>query len=198
MSYYYNYFLGYIKDNKVYPLGPFDNKGKIHAIISRSRSFASDLHDDFLPIDEELLSDELKEQFQYKNYNGDIVTEHIKCLPIDKLGNDNYIKSGYFLIEDIEEYQKDKNTEDIFYEAMTPELYAMKMKNELAFGTPKEKFDAEENPLDVHSCSEYAYFAYPNYLSREYEVSRIKDYASIFEYADVIEDAELVALETEG
>ena len=48
MSYYYNYYLGYVKDGRVFSLGPFDYSGKLKALLSRSRSFASDLHDRFL------------------------------------------------------------------------------------------------------------------------------------------------------
>ena len=49
ISWYYCYTLAIKskKDNKIYPLGPFDNKGEWKYIIERSRSFASDLHERF-------------------------------------------------------------------------------------------------------------------------------------------------------
>ena len=34
MSTCYNYFLGYMKDDKIFPLGPYDSKGKLRSITS--------------------------------------------------------------------------------------------------------------------------------------------------------------------
>lgn len=59
MSYYYNYYLGYKKDGKFYPMAPYDRKGKLESILWKSRSFASDLHEDFRIIKNEDISDEL-------------------------------------------------------------------------------------------------------------------------------------------
>ena len=38
MSYYYNYYIGYKKDNKIYPLGPYDCNGNLKPVISKSSS----------------------------------------------------------------------------------------------------------------------------------------------------------------
>lgn len=61
MSYYYNYYLGYKKDGILYPMGPFSRKGKLECLLWKSRSYASDLHEDFLLADEKEVSDELYE-----------------------------------------------------------------------------------------------------------------------------------------
>lgn len=61
MSYYYNYYLGYKKDGVLYPMGPFDRKGKLACVLWKSRSFASDLHEDFRIADDKQTSIELRE-----------------------------------------------------------------------------------------------------------------------------------------
>ena len=109
MSYYYNYYIGYKKDNKIYPLGPYSCDGKINEVLSRSRSFASDLHDDFHKMPNEMITSELRRDFEYENFNGE-KTVDVKYLELDKMPDDNFIKSGYFLIEDVQSYLKDKDT----------------------------------------------------------------------------------------
>lgn len=197
MSYYYNYYIGYKKDNKIYPLGPYSCDWKINEVLSRSRSFASDLHNDFKNIPSEMISSELRRDFEYEDFNGK-KTVDVKYLEIDKMPDDNFIKSGYFLIEDICSYIKDKDTEDIFYEHLDPEVYTMKLQNELKFGKPKTKYDAEGNPFPNYFCEDYAYFAYPDYNCKEYESFIIKQQAYIYEYTNAVKDAEIVILETEG
>ena len=197
MSYYYNYYIGYKKDNKIYPLGPYSCDGKINEVLSRSRSFASDLHDDFHKIPDEMISSELRRDFEYENFNGEKIVD-VKYLELDKMSDDNFIKSGYFLIEDVQSYLKDKDTEDIFYEYLEPAVYTMKMENELKFGKPETKYDVEGNPFSNYSCGDYTYFAYPDYHCKEYESFIIKQQAYIYEYTDVVKDAEIVILETEG
>ena len=199
MSTYYNYYIGYRdKDTGLlYPLGPFDCFGNLKAVISRSRSFASDLHDDFYPIDDDNVSKELKENLGYKESDGTYSFEG-KYLDAKDLPSGNYIKSGYFLISDIEEYIKtDCDSEGLFYDKLTPTMYALKMHNELAFGPPKEKLDCEGNVIEQYSCADYAYFSYPDYLSKEYESDVIRQHIGVLEDYDFPKDFEIVVLETE-
>lgn len=55
MSYYYTYYLGRRETatGKVGLAGPYDKDGRAVSIMSKSRSFASDLHEDMLPLAEE-------------------------------------------------------------------------------------------------------------------------------------------------
>lgn len=59
MSYYYTYYLAYEKNGKLYPYGPFDSKGKLCSILSKSRSFTSNLPEFFKSIEHSKISDEL-------------------------------------------------------------------------------------------------------------------------------------------
>ena len=197
MSYYYNYYIGYKKNNKIYPLGPYSYDGRINEVLSKSRSFASDLHNDFKEVPNDMISSELRRDFEYEDFNGK-KTVNVKYLELDKMPDDNFIKSGYFLIEDIQTYLKDKYIEDIFYERLDPEIYTMKLQNELKFGKSKTKYDCEGNPFPNYSCEDYAYFAYPDYNCKEYESFIIKQQAYIYEYTNAVKDAEIVILETEG
>lgn len=200
MSYYYNYYIGYRNktDGQFYPLGPYDSFGKFKTVICRSRSFASDLHDDFHYINDTEVSKELLDTLGYEDMSGAMKFEG-KYLPLNELPSDNYIESGYFLLSDIEEYFKtDGDTEDIFYEKLTPIAYALKLKNEITFGPPKQEFDCEGNPLEVHSCGDYGYFSYPDYHSKAYEVNRIKQAIEMLNDYDLPKDIEIVVLETEG
>ncbi len=61
MSWYVSYYIGYrTKDGKIYPLVPFDSFGKLKSILTRSRSFASDLWDDFRSVSLKDTTDELR------------------------------------------------------------------------------------------------------------------------------------------
>ena len=61
MSWYYDYYLGYrdIINRKIYPLGVFDDKQIIHPVLTRSKSFASSLYENFDPIKTSEISEEL-------------------------------------------------------------------------------------------------------------------------------------------
>ena len=199
MSYYYNYYLGYKKDGKIYPLGPYDVSGTLHNVISRSRSFASNLHEDFFLVKEDEVSDKLRDAFQYTNFNNEKQMRQLKVLPLSMLPNDNYIRSGYFLIEDIKNYlENGYDAEGLFYERIEPTVYAMMLKNELAIGKMPERFDDEGNAFENHSTAEYSFFSYPDYYSKEYEAFLINQTAKMFEYSDILKDAKIVVLETEG
>ena len=199
MSYYYNYFIGY-KDgeNKIYPVGPFDMDGKIHPVLSRSRSFASDLHEEFFVVNPDMRSEALNKHFSYENYKGETELERVQYLPAKNLPAGSFVKSGYFLSDDILRYREDNDAWDLFYDHMTPEEYAMRMQNELTFGKPAPKLDEEGEEMPVKTCADYAYFAYEDTACKEYESNVIRHALAAFEFVKIPEGAEFVVLETEG
>ena len=196
MSYYYTYYIGTkTEDDKIYPLGPYTAKGKLKPALERSRSFASDLHERFFPVVEEQITEELRKEFEYENWNGERSVD-VKYLPVKNLPGGSFVKSGYFLIEDVEAYQKDDDTFDLFYDRMTPEVYAARSANELRFGPPKPKTGCEGEEYTEHSCADYMYFAYPDYFCEEYEAHILRAAADSLEsYGD---EGELVVLLTQG
>ena len=160
MSYYFSYYLGLMGDDgKIRPIGLFDENYEIYPIFSRSRSCASDLHDDFMKVRNDMFTEELKKKFAVQDKG--IHYTNLKYLMLDDLPSDSFIKSGYFLISDIEEYEKNGgDSYDLFYDSLTPVVYQKASENELKFGGVK---------IGDHSIKEYAYYAYPDYYSKDYE-----------------------------
>ena len=210
MSWYVDYYVGYRdKDGKIYPLAPFDAFGNLHPIITKSRSFASDLWEKFTRVTLDETTDELKKHFP----DGDIYSWETDekeeqspwCFWLDPedLPKGSYFKKGYFLQEDIAQYERSLTDNNVyfggFYEMLTPAEYARKMESELKFGIPEPKKDCEGNEFEVHSCGEYSFYIYPDYESAEYEASAIRDILDMFEYySDLPEEIKLVVLQTNG
>ena len=199
MSYYYNYYVGYKSNGKVYPLGPYNSLGELCCVISVSRSFASELHYDFYKIPEKDMSDELCKEFTYQ-CDGKVEISNVKMMPISELPGGSFIRKGYYLIEDVQQYEDDEMKYfDGFYDHVTPSVYAAMAQNEAQFGKPEPRKDDFDELYYPKSASDYMYYAYPDYVSEEYEAHMIRQVAEMLsEYTDLPKDAELVALETEG
>ena len=198
MSYYYTYFAA-IQDKQtgiIKPLGPYTNEGKLKPIIERSRSFASDLHDDFSIISDEQISDELRKEFEYEDYMGNKNCE-VKYLPIENLPTGSYIVKGYFLIEDLAAWEQGGD-DNLFYNVIKPEYYAELMKKELVFGKNQLEKDEDSCEYNKPNASDYIYSAITNYYSKEYEAEVLRQVACmLFDY-DLSQKYDLVIIETEG
>lgn len=201
MSYFYSYYIGYKKDGKIYPWGPYDASGKLHCVYYRSRSFTSDFHLDFHPVNDEEISDELRKEFEYEDWNGNKVV-NVKYLPTSELPDDNYIKDGYYLINDVQAYQNNREEYDNFdgfYDRITPDVYAAKVHNELTFGKNQPKKDAEGEEYTEPNASDYMYHAFPDYYSREYESFMLRLMLSSLDEYEFAKDIDgYVILMTEG
>lgn len=183
MSYYYCYRLGYLdEDGKAHPFMPFTVNHDWVNIISRSRSYASDLHEIFVPISEKMVSDDLKLYIHadYDELNERDKKDVLQCVRwcyLKELPRGDYVKSGYFLIEDVRRYLVDPDNDyiDYFFDNLSPTEYAARLENYMKFGDDEEK--DEDGGIIQHSIKDYMYFAYPDYSSAEYEASRIRDVA---------------------
>lgn len=204
MSYYYNYYLGYEnkEDGKIYPLGPYDANGTMHSAYSVSRTFSSDLHELFWRLDKEKASEELKKEFSYYFNTDDKFYMPLEYVPLDELPIGDGVKRGYFLISDIDLYEKNDGDFDpgcLFYEWLTPTAYCEKLKAESKGIKPIPKKDVEGNEFDQYSASEYGYYAYVDKSSAEYEAERIRNAASAFEFSNCLKNGNtIVVLKTEG
>lgn len=208
MSFYVDYYLGYrTPEGKIYPLGAFDCFGKLHSILTKSRSGMSDMWEDFKQVTLEETTDELRKHF----YNGNPYSyeketeEEKKQMPpwcfwkyLDDLPEGDGWVRGYFLQDDISYYEKTGNDEDLFWNYLTPEEYVRKMESELKFGVPKPQVDAEGNEIEIHSCGEYSYYMVEKYESEGYEAARIRRAADIYEFAKIPKGSRLVVLESHG
>ena len=199
MSYYYNYYIGYEKDGKLYPLGPYDQSGRLHDALSKSRSFASDLHDKFYRVSDDMISEELRKDFSYETYDHKTEMRQLKYLPVDNLPTDKLESEGYCLIEGIKRYEEEGDIDDLLYDMLTPQEYIRKMENELKFGRPERKFDEEGGEFEIHSCDEYSYYRFIDYNSPSYESFILQLFVNVYEYTSAVPDgATIVILETEG
>ena len=198
MSYWYNYYLGYMymETNKIHPLGLFDDKGKIHSVLSVSGSYASPLHEMFAPVADAYITEGLNKCFNYDHYTGQSEFD-VHWVKLEDLPKGSYLKKGYFLLEDIRKFEETEDPWDLFYEKLTPYEYNIKVENELRFGLPKPKKDCEGNEFPVYSAGEYGWYIYPDYNSEEWESEVIRQAAYAYEYA-IPKDAKIVVLETEG
>ena len=199
MSYYYSYYVGYEHEGKIYPLGPYDCFGVLRPAVERSRSFASDLHELFSDVKEENISEELRKEFEWEDWDGK-KRFNVKVCRIEDLPTDSFIKSGYFLIEDVKSYEMgNTGAWEIFYDRLSPQVYVAMLMNEMCLGKPEPVKDDFEEEYQPKSASDYMFFAYPDYYSKEYEASLIISVADGLEsYGKMPQGAKLVALETEG
>lgn len=199
MSYWYTYYIGYELNGVVHVAGPhYKESQKAMPALAKSRSFASDLHDDFYNLSENKMGDDVKYQFTYTDWEGKEALEKVKYLPIEQLPSVNFVKMGYYLIQDIQRYQKNKVVErEYFYSMISPEVYLAKVENQMKFGPNPEREDVFSNKIREPDASEYMFYAIPDYDSKEYESSILHQVVDMVDYA-IPHDAKVVILETEG
>lgn len=200
MSYYYNYYVGYKSGGKIYPLGPYNSFGQHCAAVCRSRNFASNLHDWFRPIKREEISDELRKEFEWEDWNGNKKVD-VKVCKMPDLPKGSFIKTGYFLIDDVKRYEQDEDydSSELFYDHITPNVYAALADHERQFGRHPVEYDKYGEEIPYYNASDYMYYAYPDYSAKEYEADIIREIAGeLWSYSNIPDDAEMYALETEG
>ena len=198
MSTYHCYRIGYLHEGKLYPLGPYDAFGNMKEALEKSRSFASELYEDFNYVPKEMVSDELRAVYEYKDYKGEkTMPDSLSYMKISELPKGSFIKKGYFLIEEVKLYESDDEALyfDGFSEMISPTVYTAMAQNEKMFGKPtpeKNEFDEE---IPVYSASDYMYYAYPDYKSKEYEAMILRTFAeSLDSYSKLPKGYELVAI----
>ena len=198
MSYYYNYYVGYKKDGKIYPWGPYNANGKLEPMVSRSRSFASDLHEEFYAVSDKEVSEELRKEFEYEDWTK-VKRVDVKYLSEKDLPTGSYIKTGYFLIKDVQAYENDEcgNFEG-FYDVISPEVYAAKLQHEMTFGKNQPNKDDEGYEYTEPNASDYMYYAYPDHDTKEYESFILRQLIEALRDYRMGNDVEYVVLETEG
>lgn len=210
MSYYYCYRLGRKKDGKLYPLYPFTADGKWKDIISRSRSFESGLNEEFYPVRADMLSDEFKKIIKdsYLDQTKSVeecvedTVPYIKWLPLKELPSEDFIKRGYFLIADVEQYEKalasgeSTYMMDIFYDSLSTTVYNSRLKHAMMLGDDCIK--DEDGGIIQHSIKDYMYYAYPDYECKEYDSFLLRASANACELYDKEKYGEIVVIDWEG
>lgn len=179
MSSEYIYYLGYIdnKTKKVHALGPFNDKGELRSVFWRTPSTVSDLPEMFRLVKIDEMDNYIKDTYTHKSsYDDENLVSNLYMLNYDKLPNNDYIKRGYYLIEDVKKYEENNDTEELFYDNISSEVYAEKLKNELLFGKPAPEKDCEGFEYTPKAASDYMWFAFPDYFCEAYESHLLKSY----------------------
>lgn len=196
MSSYFYFYVGYIdnKTKKVHPMGPFNDQGKLQEIFYKTGSFISDMYHSFEKVKLEDIDEKWQEKFSVTYGINEEKRESVLLMQYpDQLPDSNYIKSGYYLVKDVNEYLKSEESGDDFdgfYEKIDPLMYAELVKQEVMFGKPEPKKDEEGYEIPVYSASDYMWFCYPDYYGEEYESFRCKQALNMiydkydFEYGD--------------
>lgn len=172
----YNYYIGYKDGDLFYPLGPYDNEGNLVPALSISEYKSSDLYDKFNKyILKKEFSSSLEEEIEKHN-----IAQDIKYIFLEEMPKGSFLKEGYFLIEDVKQYEflkdskGDLSTFQGFVERVSPIVYDNMRKNELLFGkviTTEETVEKQD-----YTASDYMYYIYPDFQSKEYESSIINHF----------------------
>ena len=196
------------KTKMLYPLGPFDNKGKYYDVLCKSRtSHIWDQNEGEIEKAKlEEVSEELRTALKPETYENYFTEEEygryggwIYILPYHELGASNYIKKGYVLLEDLERSEDENSWFDGFSDVLTPVTYAKRLENEMKFGPPKPQKDCEGYDITPHSVADYTYHCWPDYDSLEWETHCIRQFMEMFlEHPGLPDDFEPVIVITQG
>lgn len=161
MSTYYSFYIGYkTKDGKYHAYGPFDKDHKLRPVLEKSRSFISNLYEDFIKITIDEMDDFLKEQFSYMGgflSSQDILHSSLYYLPTSDLPGTDFIKRGYFTTEDITDYLTSR------------EPYFSKYYSETEYSILLSTAFKNGDTAVMDELKNFSYFCYPDYNCKEYE-----------------------------
>lgn len=191
MSYYYNYYLGEERNGKIYPLGLYKKTGIITPGVSRSRSYASDLHRQFLSVPKNRISDELKRAFGTS-------LEDLQYLPVSDLPQGDGLVRGFFPIKDVMLYERHHDAY-LLRDAprISPTVYSAMLQIERSGidKQPDEKDGGWES--EPKSAKDYMYYAFLDKQSKEYEANLLLEMLeAVWAYSS--DDARQVILLLQG
>jgi len=169
MSTSYSFYIGYTEEGSkvIHPYGPFNNFNKLYPIFTKSRSFISDIYTEFSKTDIDELDDKLKEEFTYHSDLTDKIENNLYYLDIDNLPSSDFMKDGYFPVEDIASYFEERESEyDEFY-------YSDKISSE-SYSIQLEVAVKSDNKETIERLKGYTYFRYPDFNCIEYDSFLIK------------------------
>lgn len=159
-------------------------KKKPNSIMWRTGSFIYEVDEVFNPISQKELANELAEAFAYTDWDGKKSFSNTLCgLSLSELNHlsSDYIKKGYFLARDVDEYEKNKDTENVFWEHIGPQAYA-----NLAAKQVKRHVETDDEGFDytVYGYEDYMYYAYEDYECKEYLIHLLQVIAN--SYNDIL------------
>ena len=179
MSTYYSFYIGYkTKDGKYHAYGPFDKFIKLCPVLTKSRSFISNLHHEFAKIEVDEMDYYLESQFTDSVDNKEKYSI-LYYLTFDKLPDGDYLKRGYYDINEVTECLK--YDEFDFSDYYTIEEYAARLSQAIS----------SNNSEEVERLKKYVYFSYPDTHCEEYDSAIIRhavSYTGLFTEYDIEEN----------
>lgn len=170
MSLYYSFYVGYTlrgEDSIFHLYGPYDRYHRLLPILVKDRVSTGDLHEAFHKLTFDQVDEELKERFSYKISNhADPVIDlfYLDSSELSKM-SDNFIKDGYFSIQDIETYLQDTTEGFYFRDRLSCVGYSKLLSNAVR----------NNNQSEIERLQNFEYFCYPDYLSKEFAVFILKE-----------------------
>lgn len=191
MSVYYNFYIG-IQNKETGKLEHFpgltyedseSKKERAHQVLYRSRSFLPDNTLEYFNfVDLDKVDEVLKNTFTYEGWNGELANSDPHMITLNDLRSLSldYIKRGYFLVEDVDAYEKMKykDPEDLFYDTVSAVTYANMCAKNVQTTTEK---DDEGYEYVKHGWTDYMYYAYPDTNCKEYLFNDLNTIGSSFE-----------------
>ena len=199
MSWYYNYFLAYEEeDGKLYPYAPFDANGRLMDVLSKSRSFASHMHETFWELPKEKMSDELIKRFTYETYTGEEELDRVKYLKLSELPHGDMFKQGYVPRIIVEAYEN--NRTDVIDGVITQATYIGMLEAELKGLHPTQTYYDDWGESMEFSASDYMFYRWVDSTDENYEAWLIRMAADTFNYGHdkYISEDNVYVIETEG
>lgn len=214
MSTYYSYYIGYKDeqgDNLIHPLGPFDADGKLHPAGEWSRSWCPGFRNMFYRSAANEYSgefvDAIKTTYDSQDeevFDNDGFTSEMDWIYLSELPSGDYIKSGYFLIDDVRNYLAVNNNDrvelldELFFDKVTPVAYNGMCDSELKFGKKEPTKDELGFVIQHNNASDYMYFAYEDTNCDAYKAHVIKVVADVYESYKLPKGAKKVVIQTIG
>ncbi len=192
------YYLGYRKEDKIYPLGPFNEKGKLKPILLRSYDTLHSFDCEKVEVTDSEFSEELYKEFECDGDKRKNKRYHVplKKIMLKDLPEGSFISRGFFPVNEVNDYEKSDGTKRCFYDFKTPSVYAELLKNEIQLGKKTHEYDEYEQ-VNYHYATDYMYYAYPDYSSKYYEAFLIKMFADVLRFNEDILEKDIVILEQE-
>lgn len=184
MSFDYYFYLGKrSEDGQIETVGPYNRCGKLLPMEWLCDT-TYDLMDYFRKMRDDEISDSIKKDLPAYGCDDNERFTSLYVCSFSVLPKDDYIKSAYYLIKDVDVYMKEGYKgywDDLFYDYMTPEIYMAKAANEMKFGPPRYREDEFGNDVTPHSCGDYMYFTFPDYQSKEYLIYHFREIVEMFD-----------------
>jgi hypothetical protein len=176
------------------------------SILWRSGSFIDrDFTNCFWGVRKEDCDEEMQKAFTFTNWEDkEEFDDNLGIMDLSELRaiDSEYIKRGYFLVQDVSKYEEDPSSidnEDLFWDKVSPTVYTNMCLKQIK--THQEKDDAGIE-YTVHGYEDYMYYAYPDYDGKEYLVHLLQvilnSYEDGIEFLDEFKNKTIVLLQNYG